>query len=637
MLNLIVVLVLPLFGVTYYVSPSGSDTDDGSIERPFKTLDKACSVVSAGSSIIVRGGTYSGNYCHAQAQGTADQPVILKAYPGEIPIFTGTHQYQVTLNIFGSYWNVDGLTFQDTALSAVVNVSNNKETHLTNLKFKNNNGAELVKTNRASRVFIENSSFDTTGTVENQGQGDCIAIRGSSQVLIQGNTFTKCGHAAVDVMNDNELMSDRIVVRQNVIDQYWGGGIYMIRGTTNTLVEENRISHTGEQVNYPKSCIQVAATNGIYRKNLCYLTGPNQAGYAVAAYTFAGLLQNAQHNRIYNEVVYRASYVPFQMIQKDEARIDDNKIVNCIFYRNKTQGPQEPYWPAGNNYITADSYQSSVPWDVFGKTKFTGNIILHADAMGDKPNEPRMVYHQTKQVADLVWSLAQAEQAFPWSGNREVNPRFVNADAGDFSLATGSPAIDTGVNLTMTTAAGNSNVIPIEDSGFFSDGMGVITGDQIRVGSVTAMVTKVEAGKLTVDKAISFTSRAAVNLVFNGNGPDIGAIESGGTSIPTPSPIPAPTPVPSPVPTPIVCTMTVNNPIVPQWGAAKLVITFVGLTQIGTVTVSQTSGQVTASPATRVVNGTSMIAEFLLQAKKKSSSIIVTGPCGSKTVNVVVQ
>lgn len=106
---------------------------------------------------------------------------------------------------------------------------------------------------------------------------------------------------------------------------------------------------------------------------------------------------------------------------------------------------------------------------------------------------------------------------------------------------------------------------------------------------------------------------------------------------PSVSPTPTPTPSPSPSPTPSGCAMTTNNPILPQWGSGKLIVTFTDLLQSSTVKVAQTSGQVTISPLSQPLNGTSTITEFLLQAKKKSSSIAVSGPCGSKTVIVTVQ
>jgi len=112
------------------------------------------------------------------------------------------------------------------------------------------------------------------------------------------------------------------------------------------------------------------------------------------------------------------------------------------------------------------------------------------------------------------------------------------------------------------------------------------------------------------------------------------------TPSPTPAPTPAPTPQPTPLPTPTPsdCLMTVNSPTISAWSSGKLVVTFTGLTQAGSVTVTSTSGQVTISPPqTKAVGPSSMIVEFGLVVKKKSANITVAGPCGSKTVLVNVQ
>lgn len=109
------------------------------------------------------------------------------------------------------------------------------------------------------------------------------------------------------------------------------------------------------------------------------------------------------------------------------------------------------------------------------------------------------------------------------------------------------------------------------------------------------------------------------------------------TPVPSPTPLPTPTPTPSPTPSPVECVMTVSSPVIPAWSSGKLVVTFTSLTQAGSVSVTSTSGQVTVSPAKQPISPTSTIAEFLLQAKKKSSSVTVSGPCGSKTVMVTVQ
>jgi len=79
---------LTISGATYYVSPSGNDSNPGTIGQPFFTLNKAWSYVSAGDIIYMRGGTY--NYTTTQSltskDGTSGNLISISAYPGEHPI-----------------------------------------------------------------------------------------------------------------------------------------------------------------------------------------------------------------------------------------------------------------------------------------------------------------------------------------------------------------------------------------------------------------------------------------------------------------------------------------------------------------------------------------------------------------------
>ena len=104
---------------TYYVSPSGSDSNPGTIELPFQTIDKARRVVETCNSqmtgdiiIYLRDGTYTQG--STLSFGTADSGtngfnVIYKAYPGETPIISGGQQitgwslYDSTKNIYRAY------------------------------------------------------------------------------------------------------------------------------------------------------------------------------------------------------------------------------------------------------------------------------------------------------------------------------------------------------------------------------------------------------------------------------------------------------------------------------------------------------------------------------------------------------
>jgi hypothetical protein len=107
---------------------------------------------------------------------------------------------------------------------------------------------------------------------------------------------------------------------------------------------------------------------------------------------------------------------------------------------------------------------------------------------------------------------------------------------------------------------------------------------------------------------------------------------------PAPTPTPTPTPVPSPTPAPVPCAMNIQAPTLAPWSSGKLVVNLSGLSSGShTITAVSDSGQVTVSPPSRSINGTSAVVEFLLQTKKKSGKVTINGPCGSKTVTVNVQ
>jgi len=110
-------------------------------------------------------------------------------------------------------------------------------------------------------------------------------------------------------------------------------------------------------------------------------------------------------------------------------------------------------------------------------------------------------------------------------------------------------------------------------------------------------------------------------------------------TMPSPTPTPSPTPIPTPIPTPTPCTMMVSSPTIPAWGTGKLIVTLTGLTGPGEVKVTSNSGQITVTPNSKPVSPdtTSVIAEFQLQAKKKSGTVTVSGPCGTQTVTIPVR
>ena len=76
---------------TFFVSTSGSDNNPGTKEQPFKTLNKAWSVISSGDTIFLRAGRYSNSIMPATTyfrnkNGTSSDPIVISNYQNEKPV-----------------------------------------------------------------------------------------------------------------------------------------------------------------------------------------------------------------------------------------------------------------------------------------------------------------------------------------------------------------------------------------------------------------------------------------------------------------------------------------------------------------------------------------------------------------------
>jgi len=95
----------------YYVSPSGEDSNPGTVEHPLKSIHAAVEVAGVGDSIIVRSGTYTvRSTIHLVKSGKAGRPITLRAYPGDSPVLDFSYAKDIGIRIAGAHWHLKGLT-----------------------------------------------------------------------------------------------------------------------------------------------------------------------------------------------------------------------------------------------------------------------------------------------------------------------------------------------------------------------------------------------------------------------------------------------------------------------------------------------------------------------------------------------
>jgi hypothetical protein len=79
-----------VFSTDYYVSPGGDDSNIGSIDQPFQTIQAAVNFVSPGDIIHVLPGIYKESVL-IQSGGTASLPITIIAEPGTV-LLDGTEE-----------------------------------------------------------------------------------------------------------------------------------------------------------------------------------------------------------------------------------------------------------------------------------------------------------------------------------------------------------------------------------------------------------------------------------------------------------------------------------------------------------------------------------------------------------------
>lgn len=209
--------VISAFPAVYYVATDGSDTNNGKIGSPFATIKKSQTVVTAGDTVFVRGGTYLMNesqiakynsiwayVTYLDKSGLPGKRINYWAYPGETPVFDLKNvkpaNYRVTVfQVNGSYIHIKGLEVIGTQVTIL--------THTQSECFENqgsNNIYEMLKmhdgqaigfylTKGSNNLILNCDAWNNADyTSENKNGGNVDGFGGHSSKGSTGNVFRGC-------------------------------------------------------------------------------------------------------------------------------------------------------------------------------------------------------------------------------------------------------------------------------------------------------------------------------------------------------------------------------------------------------------------------------------------------------------
>ncbi len=291
----------------YYVAKNGSDSNNGSINSPWLTINKAVSTISAGSKVYIREGIYEG-YITLVAKGTESQPITIAAYPGESPVIDGSGKAADPSNawaveyllfyIYGDYIAVKDLEFQNSASRGVFMIANHVT--LDNLYVHNCylSGISFYKSYYGTVKNCMLHDFYDYGNDGTGGGGNADALHSTS------------GNGTIPY----EEASGYHTFENNVIFNASDDGIDTWTSVNNTI-KNNIVSHTGySNVSNggSKSVGELVGDGNGYKlgKN-GYNTVMNNIAFDTGT---SGFVSNSGVNlTLYNNTAYNCSHYGFLM------------------------------------------------------------------------------------------------------------------------------------------------------------------------------------------------------------------------------------------------------------------------------------------------------------------------------------
>jgi hypothetical protein len=176
----------------YYVAPGGSNSNPGTIDRPFASLQRAIDIAEPGDLVYVRGGVYNittpaipSAGVNFWKSGTSNTNRIRYfAYPGERPVLDFSNlriqpdpNYTFGVNVTGSYLHIKGFEIRNVPM----NTRSNNGLRVGGDAFRNifelldihhiQGAGMFIHTTRGGHLILNSDAHDNYDPRSHQGDG----------------------------------------------------------------------------------------------------------------------------------------------------------------------------------------------------------------------------------------------------------------------------------------------------------------------------------------------------------------------------------------------------------------------------------------------------------------------------------
>jgi parallel beta-helix repeat protein len=506
----------------YYVATpgdGGSDSNPGTLLSPFATIQKAADVATAGKTVMIRSGSYAARVLFNTNAGTSGNPITFRNYPGETPIIEGTSvtvpNWGGLVEISKSYITLDTLTVRNSTGEGIAIQSAALHITLTNLTV-HNNGSAGVSGSEAGIYFNGHTSASYSvvrGCTIYDNYRSGIALWGSTggYFLIEDNVV----HGNVGTSNWDGIQNTDApytIIRNNICYANGAGGGEIIDGGGSAVDNGHHVIWQGNTLYLGGGTVAGGIKmTGYCRRSMWRFNKVYDLFFQAYGQDFTDVV--VYHNTIVGNSHGIMLYNEFTTTEWLGMSFVNNLILTSSSYLVYVWGPDD----------TVSAAWPDLKFD-YNLYKFSGGglEIKHLAASTN--------YAGTEAGVDSWRAARGQEPSVTTSVTTAALTSIVTDPANlDFTLPGGSPAIDAGTPLARTVGGGTSSTsVTVDDSKWFTDGFGLVTGDVITVGGVSVTITAIDEGTdvLTVTPAISWSDNDPVSFAYSGSAPDCGALQA---------------------------------------------------------------------------------------------------------------
>lgn len=413
-LNLVLILFTPNLShaTNYYVDrnhSSASDTNPGTQELPWLTIQHAEESLVAGDTVYIKAGTYNERII-PQNSGNPGNYITFAAYSGDV----------VTVDGDGLSLPVDWGGLFDISDKSYIKISGLR---IINAGPDDNNVGILV--DNSSHIIIEkNYTYNTVSSGIGVWESDNIIIDSNEVVLACNDGEQEC--ITVAITNTFEIRNNHI--HDSGPGTNGGEGIDAKDGSSNGKIYNNHVHHINRLGIYVDAWDKHTHDIDVFQNIVHDCSGDGLCVVSEAG----GLLENVT---IYNNISYKNRWCGFTFGHYGEPvssrPLKNIKVINNTFYNNG-----EGDWPGGI-YIESQNGENIV----IRNNICSQNLMFQMQAEEGVPLQNFSIDH------NLIDGYRGYEGEIYGDAYIEGDARFVNPSSANFHLQQNSPAIDNGSSV----------------------------------------------------------------------------------------------------------------------------------------------------------------------------------------------